>query len=516
MDSGEFKVKRLPIEKFAELFILEDGNPLKLEEWQEEEIIKPIFHTLDPDGRRRYNLALVGLPKKNGKSTLASLVALYMLLCDDRDPEVYSAAGSQAQAAIIHRQVSRAIQRSPLLAGEVKINTDNIVRRDGRGFYRVLSSEAPQVHGLNPSCVILDEVWNQPNYALYEALTTSPARPEPLTLAITYAGYRPYAGEVAWDLYERGLSGVDPRMFFYWASGREGNRASWVTEEYLRQQESRLPPHIFQRLHLNQWTTGEGSLLSREDIMAAVDPGLSPVFSGNNAYRYHLSLDLGLRRDSTALAICHRDKGVVYLDLMKTWTAPKGGEVQVDEVERYILDLKRSFNFATMVFDPYQSESLKQRLQAKGLPISVFNFSGASWPALTMNLLGLFKDRRVRLYQHDGLIRELQTVSIVEQSYGYKLQNSKAGTHDDMVVSLAMASLKAMEGAESTCGIFTAPSVTGELLYQKDFGISPPPEPDYNVKSLRQRAEEKAGKTSSGVWSNEGHSFGGMPDDGVW
>ncbi len=508
-------MKRIPIEKFAELFILEDGSPLHLEPWQAEEIVRPIFTTLDEDGRRRYNLALVGLPKKNGKSTLASLVALYMLLCDnEREPEVYSVAGSQAQAAIIHRQVSRAIQRSPLLAGEVKINNDNIVRKDGRGFYKVLSSEAPQQHGLNPSCVVFDEAWNQPNYDLYEALTTSPARREPLTLIITYAGYKPYAGQLLWDLYERGLSGVDEKMFFYWASGRDGNKASWITEEYLRQQESRLPAHVFQRLHLNQWTTGEGSLLSREDIEAAVDPGLSPVFQGNPSYQYHLALDLGLKRDRTALAIVHRDKGMVFLDLMKTWTAPRGGEVQVDEVERYILDLKRAFNFSSIVFDPYQSEGLKQRLQAKGLPISVFNFSGATWPQLTMNLLSLFKDKRVRLYEHEGLIRELQQVSIVEQAYGYKLQNVKAGTHDDMVVALGMAALKAMEGAEGTCDIITFPSVTGGLLIQKDFGIEPPMEPDYKVKSLRQRAEEKAG-VSTGFYSGGG-AMGGMPDDGVW
>jgi len=72
---------------------------------------------------------------------------------------------------------------------------------------------------------------------------------------------------------------------------------------------------------------------------------------------------------------------------------------------------------------------------------------------------------------------------------------------------------EAMEGAEGTTDIITFPSVTGGLLLQKDFGIEPPMEPDYNVRTLKERAEGKA-EGSSGIWSSGGGSIGGMPEGG--
>ena len=75
-------MKKTDILTFAKLFILEDGKPIQVEDWQHDNIIEPVFYTLDDNGLRRYNLSLSGMPKKNGKSTLSSLVACYMLLAD--------------------------------------------------------------------------------------------------------------------------------------------------------------------------------------------------------------------------------------------------------------------------------------------------------------------------------------------------------------------------------------------------------------------------------------------------
>ncbi len=46
----------------------ETGKLIVLEEWQKELILKPLFYDLQPDGRRKYTLALLGMPKKHGKS----------------------------------------------------------------------------------------------------------------------------------------------------------------------------------------------------------------------------------------------------------------------------------------------------------------------------------------------------------------------------------------------------------------------------------------------------------------
>lgn len=317
-------MKKTDILTFSKLFILEDGKPIQVEDWQAENIIEPVFYTFDDNGLRRYNLSLSGLPKKNGKSTLSSLVACYMLLADgEPEPEIYGCAGSRDQAKIIFGQTKKAIERSPILSNEVNIFRDVLERKDGRGFYRVLSSDAPRQHGLNASCTIFDELWNQENYDLFEAMTTSPARKQPITFIVTYSGYHPWEGDLLFDLYSTGKAGTDPGMHFYWTNK---NNASWITKKYLDQQRRRLPEHIFRRLHLNEWTTGSGTFLNQSDVDSATDPALSQVFKGQDGHLYHLALDLGLRRDRTAIAVVHKaDNGITILDHLKLFEDLRAG-----------------------------------------------------------------------------------------------------------------------------------------------------------------------------------------------
>ena len=54
-------------------------------------------------GLRRYRLVWLYVPRKNGKSTLASGIALYLLFCDgEHGAEVYSAAADRDQAALVY------------------------------------------------------------------------------------------------------------------------------------------------------------------------------------------------------------------------------------------------------------------------------------------------------------------------------------------------------------------------------------------------------------------------------
>ena len=143
-----------------EQYVLEDGKPIVLQDFQKE-ILRDIFQTKDKNGLRRYNLAVLGMCKKNGKSTIASAVALYSLFTE-MNGEVYGVAGDKDQAKIIFQMTKRAIERNPILFDSVKIYKDEIVVPSTNSIYKVLSADAPTNHGLNPSCVIFDELWNQP------------------------------------------------------------------------------------------------------------------------------------------------------------------------------------------------------------------------------------------------------------------------------------------------------------------------------------------------------------------
>ena len=90
-----------------EQYILENGIPLE-HVIIEARVHWDIFQTKDKKGLRKYNLALMGVPKKNGKSTLASGIALYMLFTEP-NAEVYGAAGDKDQARIIFQMTKKAI-----------------------------------------------------------------------------------------------------------------------------------------------------------------------------------------------------------------------------------------------------------------------------------------------------------------------------------------------------------------------------------------------------------------------
>src|SRR5688572_21702095 len=78
------------------------GKKFELLPWQWEEIIKPLFGWRRADGTRRYRRAYIEVPKKNGKSTLAAGIALYLLIADgEPGAEVYSAAADRDQASIV-------------------------------------------------------------------------------------------------------------------------------------------------------------------------------------------------------------------------------------------------------------------------------------------------------------------------------------------------------------------------------------------------------------------------------
>lgn len=252
------------------------GRAFELLPWQRR-VLEQLFGTVRPDGTRQYRVAYVSVPRKNGKSTFAAGVALYLLLAD-REPEaeVYSVAADRDQAAIVFSTARSMVEASPELRRRVRIYRRALeVPRTG-SVYRVLSSDAPTKHGLNPHGVVFDELHAQPNRELWDVMLTSMgARQQPMLVALTTAGYdRESICYEVYDYAKRVLAGAidDPSMYAVIYEADEGadwrDPAVWraanpslghtVTEEYLRQEARRAEAspgyqNTFRRLYLNQW-----------------------------------------------------------------------------------------------------------------------------------------------------------------------------------------------------------------------------------------------------------------------
>ena len=163
------------------------GEKLMLRHWQRE-LLRHLF-ARRPDGRRTYRVALIGLPRKNGKSALGSLLALDGLLFDGVGAEVFSAAAEKEQARIVFGEAKRTVAASGDLSGYVTPLRDVLEVPATNSLYRVLSAEAYSKEGLNVSRAVVDELHAHQSGDLWEVMNNaSSARRDPLVIAITTAG----------------------------------------------------------------------------------------------------------------------------------------------------------------------------------------------------------------------------------------------------------------------------------------------------------------------------------------
>ena len=165
------------------------GKPFLLEDWQKDDIIRPLFGWKKQDGTRKYRTCYVEIPRKNGKSNLSAAIALYMLFADgEKGAEVISAAGDRGQANIVFNIAQEMINNNEHLRTRAKVLRNVIHYRSS--WYKSISAEAYTKHGLNCHGVIFDELHTQSDRDLWDVLTTSTgARRQPLIMALTTAGH---------------------------------------------------------------------------------------------------------------------------------------------------------------------------------------------------------------------------------------------------------------------------------------------------------------------------------------
>lgn len=166
------------------------GKPVLLELFQKA-FISALFGFLDKEtGYRRYRETLFYVARKNGKSTLLSGIALYMLIADDEPgAEVYSVASKKDQARIVFDEVCSMVRQSPDLLQVVKKRKSDLYFSLTFSKMQPLGKNADTLDGLNSHLVIMDELHSIKDRNLYEVMQQSQsARRQPLMIMITTAG----------------------------------------------------------------------------------------------------------------------------------------------------------------------------------------------------------------------------------------------------------------------------------------------------------------------------------------
>lgn len=187
------------------------GKPVKLRDWQRREICR-IYD--NPHGTRR---AILSFGRKNGKTALSAFICLLHLCGPEAraNSQLFSAAQSRDQAAILFALAAKTVRMSPDLSDVVTIRdtAKQLFCQELGTLYRALSADASTAYGLSPVLIIHDELGQVkgPRSELYEALETATgAQENPLSIVISTQA--PTDGDLLSLLIEDGLSGQDPRV----------------------------------------------------------------------------------------------------------------------------------------------------------------------------------------------------------------------------------------------------------------------------------------------------------------
>lgn len=399
------------------------GQPLLLEAWQKR-ILRAVFGWMRRDGTRRFRIAWIEVPRKNGKSELAAGVGLYLLVADgEAGAEVYSSATKKDQAKIVHDTAVAMVKRSPGLRRVVKSFRNNLHCPRLGSKFEPLGADSQTLDGLNPHGNIVDEVHAHRDRGVWDVLDTAMgARRQPLTWAITTAGtYEPESiGWVQHDHAVKVLEGTleDDAFFAFiaaadpeddpfapetWAKANPNYGVS-VKPEYLAAQAKKAEEqpsfrNTFLRLHLDQWTQQQARWLSVEKWKASDPRDLRPPayrewMAGFRGELVYGGLDLAAKIDLAAFVLAVRDGDEVAL-LARFWCpaatitersrrdrvpydawtrdgwleATPGNVIDYDHIRAEVGALAGEYQVHEVGYDPWNATQLAVQLQGDGLPM---------------------------------------------------------------------------------------------------------------------------------------------------
>lgn len=166
------------------------GQSVKLELFQKA-FIQALFGFVDKDtGIRKYKKGALFIGRKNGKSTMDSGLANFMLTKDgEGGAEIYSVATKRDQAKVVWDEAKRMIKKSPELNKRIRCLVGGIFYDKTDSFMKALASDSNSLDGLNAHFVICDEVhaWKDKNLldVMYDSMS---AREQPMLLETSTMG----------------------------------------------------------------------------------------------------------------------------------------------------------------------------------------------------------------------------------------------------------------------------------------------------------------------------------------
>lgn len=481
------------------------GDVFELSGWQAF-IIASLFGWMRLDGTRRYRTAYIEVPRKNGKSTLAAGIGLY-LFWGDGEPgaEVYTAATKRDQAKITHGEATRMVKASPGLRQRIRIHKDNLHTVETSCKFEPLGRDADSLDGLNVSGAIVDELHAHKTRDLWDVLETATgSREQPLILAITTAGFDKHSiCREQHDYTEKILDGVvqDDSFFGIVYTIDEGDEwedeNTWIKANpnlgvsvslddmrtlAIRAKEIPSQLNAFLRLKLNVWTESETRWIKADTWADCTGDYAEEDLRGRQCYA---GLDLATTTDIAALALVfppekdgepyrvinrywiprdnmqrrvHNDRVPYDVWVRDEWlTATEGNVIDYRHIMHEIDRLAQIYDIKEVAFDRWGAPNFVQQLQELGGDDWVVSF-GQGYASMSPASKEFEKLVLSRMIEHrdDPVLTWMVANTVIEQDPAGNIKPSKAKSIEkiDGVVATIMATDRALRNREEEASVY--------------------------------------------------------------
>ena len=303
------------------------GQFFEPEDWQLFVFANIIGLKRSESGRRKYRLGDLYLPRKNGKTFLSAIFALWFLMMDgEAGAEVYMAALDQEQAKLCY-DAAITLGRGSIFGKLLKIYNSRLKTEcpQVNGVMKPLSKDTQNKDGLNIHAAICDERHAWPSTEMLDVIKTGMgAGPQPVIVSSSTAGVdvsNPYFSDV--EAYKSEMTGSmpleDDHFFMLYCPDEEDrweDEETWIKTnpnlgvslswDYMRstfnEAQVRGGSYIvsFQTKNLNLWVDAPKVWLPDEDIALCNRPFDEGDLAGEECY---VGIDLASKNDICATAL---------------------------------------------------------------------------------------------------------------------------------------------------------------------------------------------------------------------
>jgi hypothetical protein len=409
-----------------------------------------------PDGHPAARNILDARSKKQGKSTLAAGVALYMATRQKYAEVVIVASDLQQSKDRVFRACRYAIEHGPLV-GHARCFKD-VIELNNRSLITAIPADWQGAAGGNFYAVIFDELhaWvYETQRRLFDEMIIPPTQPHGVRWMSSYAGWLGESNLLK-EWWDRGLAGAkmsDDLPIFYAEpasllafvdTGPDSWRMPWMSDKYIQEIKTSERPNTFRRIWLNEWVSNESQFLPEGAWEACYSPDVTPL-AADDKRRVVLGADASTSRDLTALVgvLPGKRREVVFC---RVWKPKKGtlrhGKPTVDLEETIgaeVLRMHKARQVLAVVCDPYQLHTSVIAWEKAGIKV-IELAQNAGRVEADQALYDTVISRQIAHYNEPGLNEHMRNAIAVETLRGYRLAKDKTSMKIDAAVALSMAS----------------------------------------------------------------------------